>query len=172
MLTIISNAGAISGRSSANDLIESANTTNDDDEREEKQCENQEELTSSTADESDHESDLDEDDAEGQSVPSPSLFNYNSYCLWIRLFVAGHFVDTLLAGTNLLGDWLTASSAMLLSTVDKSVARLLQHIAWHLAGLLNYLHPLVGKLEEELREEKDPLNLAYSGTFGLCMSGY
>lgn len=90
--------------------------------------------------------------------------------IWLRLFVAGHFVDSLLAGVKLVSDWLiTDASAPLLlfhRTPEKNkkeyeeednddddmdgLADLRQQIAWHLAGLLNYLNPIVHRVESEI----------------------
>uniref|UniRef100_A0A0X3NZF5 Protein SMG5 n=1 Tax=Schistocephalus solidus TaxID=70667 RepID=A0A0X3NZF5_SCHSO len=84
--------------------------------------------------------------------------------MWIRLFVAAHFVDTLLCGIKLLTDWLTCSPEFL-QRAAHSHHSLVQQISWHLAGLLNYLNPIVLCTERELHQvfETDAAITVYRG---------
>ncbi|VDL91936.1 unnamed protein product [Schistocephalus solidus] len=88
--------------------------------------------------------------------------------MWIRLFVAAHFVDTLLCGIKLLTDWLTCSPEFL-QRAAHSHHSLVQQISWHLAGLLNYLNPIVLCTERELHQvfETDAAITVYRDRPGL-----
>lgn len=71
---------------------------------------------------------------------------------WLRVFVAAYFVDSLLAGSKLLLDWLSVSPEFLKKAVS-TYPCLMQQAAWHLAIVLNYLCPIVHEVETELRDE-------------------
>ncbi|KAL7062551.1 hypothetical protein AAHC03_01312 [Spirometra sp. Aus1] len=118
--------------------------------------EEEEEVKDEEAEEMDEEKHAENYSGSGQRKPSEDM--------WIRLFVAAHFVDTLLCGIKLLADWLTCSPDFLRKAA-LSHHSLLQQLSWHLAGLLNYLNPIVLRTERELCQlsEDDAATMACQG---------
>uniref|UniRef100_A0A5K3FM20 PINc domain-containing protein n=1 Tax=Mesocestoides corti TaxID=53468 RepID=A0A5K3FM20_MESCO len=87
------------------------------------------------------------EDTKAESDESEVLQEYT----WVRLFVAAHFVDGLLAAVKLLTDWL-ALSRDFLPQATASRAALVQQAVCRLAGLLNYLSPIVAQVEREFSD--------------------
>ena len=86
--------------------------------------------------------------------------------IWVRIFVASYFVDSLLAGIKLVTDWLFSSKSFLMKAVA-NCPTLVQQIAAHLATFLNYLAPIIALLEEELLSDQ----MMESGQLDLPITG-
>ncbi|VDM16041.1 unnamed protein product [Hydatigera taeniaeformis] len=86
--------------------------------------------------------------------------------IWLRLFVAAYFVDSLLSGIKLITDWLLFSPTFLQHAAS-IYNFIMQEIASHLASLLNYLSPIVHIVEQELSSDLS-MNSEY---LGLPVSG-
>ncbi|EUB57221.1 hypothetical protein EGR_07898 [Echinococcus granulosus] len=121
---------------------------------------NNEEIQLREASEGESENEVDcsvESDAKGDTADKeeaalinddPADQNY----IWLRLFVAAHFVDSLLSGIKLITDWLSLSQTFLQQAAS-TYKVLMQEIASHLASLLNYLSPIACIVEQELSSD-------------------